>query len=237
VNDGIDNTLVLQVDPTDGKARIINDSTFNVAFDSYRVRSATNSLNIGWNSLDDQNIGGADAWLEAAPMPGALSELNPLGSQAVSAGATAAVMTGLFNFATGTQDLMFDFRVPAGSGLPQATVLTGVVEYLPFSLGLDGDFNQDGKVDAADYVVWRKNGANPLPNDGGLTTATARFNLWRANFGNMQMPGGGSFVSSQVPEPSALASIAVLVAGLVFRRQRLIGAFRVRSSLFLFPTR
>jgi T5SS/PEP-CTERM-associated repeat protein len=39
---------------------------------------------------------------------------------------------------------------------------------------LPGDFNRDGKVDAADYVVWRKNGMSQ-----------AEFNTWRANFGRM----------------------------------------------------
>ena len=145
VNDGIDNTLVLQVDPTDGKVRIINDSTFNVAFDGYRVRSASNSLNPNWNSLDDQNVGGPNGWLEALPTNGVLSELNPLGSLAVPAGAaTAAVMNGLFNFASGTQDLVFDFRIPAGGGLPNSSVLNGIVLYAPFNLGLAGDFNGDG---------------------------------------------------------------------------------------------
>ncbi|MCI0748743.1 MAG: PEP-CTERM sorting domain-containing protein [Verrucomicrobia subdivision 3 bacterium] len=48
-----------------------------------------------------------------------------------------------------------------------------------------GDFNSDGNVDAADYVVWRKNDvANaPLPNDAGLTTQGGRYGLWRSNFG------------------------------------------------------
>ena len=42
-------------------------------------------------------------------------------------------------------------------------------------------YNEDGKVDAADYVVWRKNETanNPLPNDDGLATQDDRFNLWR----------------------------------------------------------
>src|SRR6185369_6538806 len=36
--------------------------------------------------------------------------------------------------------------------------------------GLNGDFNSDGKVDAADYVMWRNNDgtSNALPNDNGL---------------------------------------------------------------------
>ena len=56
--------------------------------------------------------------------------------------------------------------------------------------GLAGDFNEDNKVDAADYVVWRKNDGtnNALPNDNGLGTpiGVAHFNLWRANFGEMR---------------------------------------------------
>jgi hypothetical protein len=77
--------------------------------------------------------------------------------------------------------------------------------------GLPGDFNQNGKVDAADYVIWRKNTGNAaLPNDNGLTTQAARFDLWRGNFGNMTMPGGGSAGVGAVPEPG---TFVYLVAG------------------------
>jgi hypothetical protein len=81
----------------------------------------------------------------------------------------------------------------------------GVIRVLAATVGLPGDFNQDGKVDAADYVKWRKNETanSPLPNDNGLTTQVARFNLWRSNFGNMS--GSGSVASSPAaPEPHAL---------------------------------
>ena len=37
---------------------------------------------------------------------------------------------------------------------------------------LDGDFNHDGHVDAADYVVWRKS----------IVTAP-EYAIWRGNFG------------------------------------------------------
>lgn len=50
-----------------------------------------------------------------------------------------------------------------------------------------GDFNNSGQVDAADYVIWRKNEtANvALPNDNGVGNQAARYALFRSNFGNM----------------------------------------------------
>ncbi len=44
--------------------------------------------------------------------------------------------------------------------------------FTPMLAGLPGDFNSDGKVDAADYVTWRKNNGtnNVLANDNGLGT-------------------------------------------------------------------
>jgi hypothetical protein len=87
--------------------------------------------------------------------------------------------------------------------------------------GLGGDFNADGAVDAADYVVWRK-------TDG----SQARYDLWRANFGHTvgsatgtrhtATPGAGSAASGSprlgeptyaVPEP---ATFAIVVGGLAF---------------------
>ena len=52
--------------------------------------------------------------------------------------------------------------------------------------GVHGDYNNNGTVDAADYVVWRDNlnTTNTLPNDpNGGTIDTDQFNTWRANFG------------------------------------------------------
>jgi hypothetical protein len=86
--------------------------------------------------------------------------------------------------------------------------------------GLAGDFNEDDKVDAADYVKWRKDGANPLPNDEGAATAAARFALWKANFGEMAMPGGGSGRVGAVPEPGCLAlALIALLCGAAIRRR------------------
>ena len=131
---GLANTLVLQVDPGSGKAKIINDSVFNnIKIDGYSVTSANGSLLTtdvaGWNSLQKQGVTG---WQEANPTTTVLSELNPTTSSTLNAGQTLATMTGLFKVG-GTQDLAFQFRVP-GSGAGTG-VINGVVRYLAFGAG------------------------------------------------------------------------------------------------------
>jgi hypothetical protein len=83
------------------------------------------------------------------------------------------------------------------------------------SLGVPGDYNDDGKVDAADYAIWRKyeNTSTMLPNDptGGMI-GTAQYNTWRNNFGMMEGAGSGSsLATAAVPEPAA---IMLMMAGL-----------------------
>jgi hypothetical protein len=86
--------------------------------------------------------------------------------------------------------------------------LTINVDLVRFSeeVPLEGDYNGDGKVDAADYVVWRKAGT-----PGG-------YELWSQNFGNpMTGGGGGAGGQSAVPEPSAALLLLPVALGLIRR--------------------
>ena len=86
---------------------------------------------------------------------------------------------------------------------------------------LPGDYNDNGTVDAADYVVWRDNlgaPANTLPNDtDGGVISQAQYATWFANFG-MTASSSGSVQDAPVPEPSsAQVLLGLSIVGIWFR--------------------
>ncbi|MDZ4819289.1 MAG: PEP-CTERM sorting domain-containing protein [Planctomycetota bacterium] len=93
----------------------------------------------------------------------------------------------------------------------------------PSVVNIFGDYNADGKVDAADYVAWRNNLGNPDEStinnngDGANGVDAGDYTLWRANFGN---PGNAGLGSTQIPEPSSLALLMFAATTLVLRQRR-----------------
>ncbi len=86
-----------------------------------------------------------------------------------------------------------------------------------------GDYNGDGRVDAADYTVWRdslgRTGTN-LAADGDNNNIVNQndYSIWRTNFGET-LGGSLAGTSVAVPEPAGLA-IAVLLLALLRSRIR-----------------
>jgi hypothetical protein len=199
------NSLLLQVDPTTGETMLRNTSQTTVELDGYHVRSESDSLSTaGWNSLDEQNVGGNGNWLEVLNAgSGLLGEFNALSATSLAPGVSLSLGNAYEGDMTGMRDLTFEFLL---SG--EADGRIGTVIYEALSTRLDGDFNNNGVVDAADYVVWRETDGSP---EG--------YNRWRANFGAV-LPAAGQgarlAANSSVPEPSAwlLAAVAAGLLGL-----------------------
>jgi hypothetical protein len=72
--------------------------------------------------------------------------------------------------------------------------------------GVPGDYNDNGTVDAADYVQWRNGG--PLENEGASSGVVdqADYDFWRAHFG---AGTGIGQASGAVPEPAAFGLLIV----------------------------
>jgi hypothetical protein len=84
--------------------------------------------------------------------------------------------------------------------------------------GVPGDYNNNGTVDAADYVLWRNGG--PLVNevDAPGTINAADYTAWRERFGNS---GSGSGLGAPtVPEPGALVYLGISLVMAVFALSR-----------------
>jgi hypothetical protein len=212
------NNLLLQIDPGTGHAKLRNTSQTTVSIDGYDIASVTGSLSTsGWSSLDDQNAAGGD-WRESDIGAGRLAELKP--SASTSLGPGASFDLGSPFSVAGTKDLVFSF-LQAGSSF----ATTGAVIYAP--LGVLGDYNNNGIVDAADYTIWRDHLGqtfalvNRDPTNSGVINS-ADYTFWKSHFGMISGSGGGSgLAGSNVPEPTSCLMLAIggLLGCLIVRRR------------------
>lgn len=93
-----------------------------------------------------------------------------------------------------------------------------ILTVVGISAALDGDFNLDGKVDAADYVLWRKKGGSEID-----------YGKWRTNFGETQQGSGGNDFSG-VPEPCSAVLVLLAACGLALSRPLTRDARSVTST-------
>ncbi len=83
-----------------------------------------------------------------------------------------------------------------------------VLEVIASSGGLEGDFDFDGDVDGADFLVWQR-GESPDP------LSETDLNDWQTNYGS---PGSLSEISTAVPEPATVLTLAIGMLGMMLSR-------------------
>ncbi len=87
--------------------------------------------------------------------------------------------------------------------------------------GLIGDYNHDGRVDSADYTVWRDTlGQSGIglaaDGSGNGTVDDADYTMWQSHFG-ASSGGSGTGSTTAVPEPTSVFLVAMAMLGLVWR--------------------
>jgi hypothetical protein len=130
----------------------------------------------------------------------------------------------------------FFARLTSNQYAPSAPFLVvlnnGVFEYskmVPAALAINaaaflpGDYNHDGHVDGADYVVWRSTvgSTTALRADGSNNQLidNADYNIWRANLGHV-LSASGQSSSFTVPENSTWGVIVTVLMLPILRSRR-----------------
>jgi hypothetical protein len=89
---------------------------------------------------------------------------------------------------------------------------------------VDGDYNNNGITDAADFILWRKtfgtavaNGTGADGNHSGIIDAED-YNIWRSQFGAIFSAAAGSGAIALLPEPATISLAVGILLPLMSRR-------------------
>jgi hypothetical protein len=221
VDPAISTLLSLEVNTTNGQVRFRNQTGAVVSVDYYEIKSASGALNAtAWNSLQEQNLpgypagnGSGNGWEQAGGSnSNVVSESYLTGNSAV--GNLATVGLGAAYTTGGAHDITFRYGQTSSAA------------------AVEGDYNNNGTVDAADYVLWRNGG--PLQNDPSAGVQASDYDFWRARFGNTAGASGPSTLfrgpvfyvtsfsgaGSAVPEPTSVILIGIGIGVLAVGKRR-----------------
>jgi hypothetical protein len=99
---------------------------------------------------------------------------------------------------------------------------TGFPQPIPPLPGLLGDYNGNGRVDAADYTVWRNTFGSrtslAADGDGDDIIDQGDYLVWKNNYGNAG--AAGAVFASAIPEPASVVLIGAVFMLVFLRRFR-----------------
>lgn len=219
-----DGRLDLIINRATGAMTLTSPGTQSIDLVGLSLKSASNSLDISdWQSVTENYdadsgtplVDANDTWLKLNEEADDLSEAT-FGTSTIVAGQTIELGTAFVLGAT--EDIEAEYADPdTQRGLPILVRYTGQT---PANL-LPGDFNNDGTVDAADYVVWRSNVgntvtlANETMSNGRVTEEDYR--VWRSNYGATNSLASQA---SAIPEPTGLLLACIASLPFTMRRKR-----------------
>ncbi|MGD9637382.1 MAG: hypothetical protein AB7U97_29185 [Pirellulales bacterium] len=137
------NALLQVTINSDSKAvSISSPSGVPVNLVAYSIASAGGSLSpTTWNSLDDQNVGGANVWQEASPTANSLNELVANGTSSLSVGSSPVAIGNPYAFAPASfgqaPDVEFEYATASGELKQGFVKYTGSKAYNNLLLTVD----------------------------------------------------------------------------------------------------
>lgn len=217
-----------------GQVHWQNIGNEDLAITGYTLASSTASLRPNeWRPITDRldvdgdaSFDSVGAWVILSPLqpfPPTASDLSEgvfLGDGGLLAPGERISLGAAWD-PQGTTDVDLVITTPLPSIVPID------VYYLPA-----GDFNLDGIVDAADYVVWRNSvgqvGVDLLADaDGNGAVDGADYIIWKADYGQTQFLASAALslasVGAVVPEPATLVlglAMTAVFAGFVRHARR-----------------
>jgi hypothetical protein len=183
-----------------------------------------------WNSLDAGVSLGAEAIAtpEFSLFPNARGDYAIFDvSDSITSFAAAAALGQNVNHGwlinpSGTDPWLY---YPSEVGLDYRPILSITYALSQPPLTLFGDYDQNGTVDAGDYIVWRGalGQSIVLPNDSTPgTVSQADYEVWRTHFGEMAGGGSGARANTAIPEPETFVLLTLAAIGRVLGRSNYI---------------
>jgi hypothetical protein len=234
--------LRLEVNTVTGSVAILGTFTTTIPIDYYKITSISGALDpLTWSSLDDQNLdaigpGTGESWTEGSSSATELVELYLLGATTISPNERVELGHAYDPDVYG-QGISGDVSFFIGSQGTQ-TLQSGVVLYVTPD-PLDGDYNGDLTVNAADYTVYRNAlGGVYNPNadgDGDGVIDRDDYVIWKWNYGHSAGAGSLATGLANVPEPAALTLTIVISVSCVCIRMRSPGSTSSQLGPMLLP--
>jgi hypothetical protein len=205
--------------------------TVNFAGRDFIFGMTSGALNVISNQIDLSSTdvtfsSGSIAYRSSLGTPSGSETVVDQGGTLSGTGTLSTLSQGGLVYETLTVPTNTSFDIMADATTTIHLTLTGQLFGKFLIPASDGDYNNNGIVDAADYVVWRNTNGQmgvglAADGNGDNQVTTADFNVWRSKFGQ---PGIGSgsgelALSSAVPECSSLAMLIAAIASSSVRRR------------------
>jgi hypothetical protein len=174
----------------------------------YRQVSGTLKIELGAGANDRLDVVGDVTILNAFFGPSTL-EISLVGGSEPGPGQTFDILDWTGTLSGAYQTVVLP-TLSNGNSWDISQLYTQGVISVSGSVNPPGDFNGNGVVDAADYVVWRK----------GQNASQSDYDLWRTHFGQSSNGAGSSIDSAGVPEPDSGLLLSGVVAAMLLWMER-----------------